>query len=371
MIGAAWGPRAKRGAGRDRSGRPVSLAATALLCAAMIGGAAVAVSTAPAMSAPAEREAIYGAFGPEGPRLREQFWVLPSGDPKSSLRATVFRPADEQDQKKDEKGATIRRPLVVINHGTSDATRLAVAMPVYYWLSRWFVDRGYVVLLPQRRGHGATGGALAESIGSCADPDHYRSGLAAADDIEAATNYLSREPFVAPGEAIVVGISSGGWASLALASRNPANVRAVINIAGGRGGRSSQNNPERAVCGEPRLIEAAHAYGTTSHVPTLWLYASNDSYFRPELARGLATAWQDGGGRAELHVFPSYGADGHNLADDRAGWDVWGPVVDHFLEASRDQPVAVSTPFSDPPPELSGPQPDSVAAAAVEGASEP
>jgi dienelactone hydrolase len=286
----------------------------------------------------------YGPFGPEGPRLREQLWILPSADHGFPLRATVFRPAEST---VSESGHG-RRPLVVINHGTSDATRLAVAMPVYYWLSRWFVERGYVVVLPQRRGHGATAGPMAESIGTCADPDHVRSGLAAADDIEGAVDFMSAQPFVRPGEAIVVGISSGGWASLALASRDSANVRAVINIAGGRGARPFGERSD-TVCGETRLIEAARTFGHTARAPTLWLYAENDSYFRPDLARALASAWQSGGGEAELHVFPAYASDGHSLADDRAGWDVWGATVEDFLAESRMRaPVAAAEPLSVP-----------------------
>src|SRR5262245_47402147 len=179
----------------------------------------------PADASAASAQALYpfGPYGPEGPRLREQLWLVPSGDGISLLRATVFRPLDET------KGNAQRRPLAVINHGTSDATRLAVSMPVYYWLSRWFVERGYVVVLPQRRGHGATGGPIVDSIGSCADPNHFKSGLAAADDIEAVVGYMSTQPFIEPGSAVVVGISTGGWASLALASRNPPEVRAIVN----------------------------------------------------------------------------------------------------------------------------------------------
>ncbi|WP_295556522.1 dienelactone hydrolase family protein [uncultured Hyphomicrobium sp.] len=297
---------------------------------------------------------LYGPFGPEGPRLREQFWILPSADHDYPLRATVFRPADAP----GAAGEHARRPLVVINHGTSDATRLAVAMPIYYWLSRWFVERGYVVVLPQRRGHGATGGPMAESIGSCVDPDHYRSGLAAADDIEGTVNYMSTQPFVAPGETVVVGISSGGWASLALASRNPGNVRAVINIAGGRGGRPFGMRTG-AVCGEDRLVEAARTFGHTARVPTLWLYAGNDSYFRPDLARTMASAWQAAGGQVDLHVFPAYGADGHNLADDRAGWDVWGDAVDGFLAERHKAPIAA---LDSAPPVDPGPEPAATAA---------
>lgn len=275
--------------------------------------------------------------------MREQLWILPGADRDYPLRATVFRPADGQ----EGEDTPTRHPLVVINHGTSDATRLAVAMPVYYWLSRWFVERGYVVVLPQRRGHGATGGPLAESIGNCVDPDHYRSGLAAAEDIEGATAYMSAQPFVAPGETVVAGISSGGWAALALASRNPGNVRAVINVAGGRGGRPFGRQAD-AVCGEQRLIEAVRTFGQTAHVPTLWLYADNDSYFRPDLARAMASAWRDAGGAAELHVFPPYGSDGHNIVDDRAGWDIWGTAVGHFLAGSRKAPAVALDRQRDP-----------------------
>ena len=308
----------------------------AFICAALTAlPAAVHADTAP-QTTPAAPDARYGAFGPEGPRLREQLWILPSAADGYPLRATVFRPADGD-------GRPARRPLAIINHGTSEATRHAVAMPVYYWLSRWFVERGYVVVLPQRRGHGATGGPMAEAIGGCADPDHYRSGLAAADDIRGVADYMAAEPFVAPGETVVVGISSGGWASLALAARSPASVRAVVNIAGGRGGRPFGRHAD-TVCSEQRLVEAARAYGSTARIPTLWLYAENDTYFRPGLARALASAWRVGGGEAALHVFPPYGLEGHAMADDRAGWDVWGGTLEAFLSAPREAPVAALDP---------------------------
>ena len=278
-------------------------------------------------AAHADKLNVYGSFGPEGPRMREQFWVLPSGEEGYALRATVFRPADLPGKPASP------RPLVVINHGTSSATRLSVSMPVYYWLSRWFVDRGYVVVLPQRRGHGATGGPLAEAVGTCSDPDHARSGEIAADDIEAVVDYLSDQPFVAPRKAIVVGISTGGWASLALAARNPENVAGVINIAGGRGGHAG--GKPNAVCGETSLIESAAAYGRTARIPTLWLYAENDSYFGPSLATAMADAWRAAGADADLHILPAYGRDGHDIANDRAGWNVWGAATESFLDTPR------------------------------------
>jgi dienelactone hydrolase len=211
-------------------------------------------------------------------------------------------------------------------------------MPVFYWLSRWFVERGYVVVLPQRRGHGATGGDLAEDIGSCARPDHYASGLAAADDIHAVVDYMSAQPGIAPNETVVAGISTGGWASLALAARNPGNIRAIVNFAGGRGGHAG--GMANAVCGEQALIKSAATYGGTSTLPTIWFYARNDSYFCPELATAMAKAWTGAGGRAALHVLEAYADDGHDIASDRAGWDLWGDDLQRFLESVASPAVA-------------------------------
>lgn len=270
---------------------------------------------------------MYGAFGPEGQRMREQLWLLPSGDPAIALRATVFRPAGSM---------TERYPLAVINHGTSEANRLSVSMPVYYWLSRWFVDRGYAVVLPQRRGHGATGGGLVESVGDCANPDHLRSGLIAAEDVGAATDYMARQPFVDPTRILVVGISTGGWASLALAAKRPDLVAAVVNFAGGRGGHAWGRS--NSVCGTAELVKAAHDYARTARAPTLWLYAENDSYFGPAIANKLAAAWKDGGGLVDYQPLPAYGQDGHSIADDRAGWDLWGNSLDRFLAANLGAP---------------------------------
>jgi dienelactone hydrolase len=307
---------------------------------------------------------VYGAYGPEGPRLHEQLWILPSGDPARYLRATVFRPDDPPGSV-----GPVRRPLVVINHGTSELTRTAVSMPVFYWLSRWFVDRGYAVVLPQRRGHGATGGPLAEAVGTCARPDHFASGQVAADDIAAVVDYMNGQDFVAPAQTIVVGISTGGWASLALASRNPSNVRAVINFAGGRGGHAGGES--NAICGMSELIKAAGAFGATARVPTIWFYSKNDSYFSPALAKQMASAWSNGGGLADLNVLPPYGDDGHEIVDDRAGWDLWGPALASFLDGHSGQPPPVVARAPGPHPGGTGTTPLVTVSSTGDGEAQP
>lgn len=280
--------------------------------------------------------------------MREQLWLVPGGDPLVPLRATVFRPPERaphtskyagkdagkdagEDAGEDASSGSgrVRHPLVVINHGSDEATRVSVSMPVFYWLSKWFVDRGYVVVLPQRRGYGATGGKLAEGRDTCADPDHRSAGLAAADDIEAALRFMEAQPFIDASQTIVAGVSTGGWAALALASKNPPGTRLVINFAGGRGGHAyGQPN---VVCASDRLIDAAGAYGRTSTVPTLWIYAANDTYFGPELAASMVDVWKHNGGLAELLLLGPYGSEGHDLVSDQAGWQLWGNDLERSI----------------------------------------
>lgn len=296
--------------------------------ALVMTSAALALFSSTASGDPATTMAsMYGPFGPEGQRMREQLWLLPSGDTGLALRATVFRPPGPPTQ---------RYPLAVINHGTSEANRLAVSMPVYYWLSRWFIERGFAVVVPQRRGHGATGGPLVESVGDCRQPDHYQSGLIAAQDVGAAVDYMAAQPFVDPTRIVVIGISTGGWASLALAAQRPKLARVVVNFAGGRGGHAWGRKNE--VCDAPALVRAVGEYARSARTPTLWLYSENDSYFGPSLAEQMAAAWKKSGGEVEYDPLPAYGAEGHDIADDRAGWDLWGDTLDRFLATNVSAP---------------------------------
>lgn len=273
--------------------------------------------------------------------MREQFWLVPSGDPDVQLRATVFRPQDHLGD------SPRQRRLVVINHGTDEATRQSVSMPVFYWLSRWFVERGFIVVVPQRRGHGATGGELAESVGTCETADHYASGHIAADDIAATIAYMTDQPFVSPRDVIVVGISTGAWASLALASRNLPSVASIVNFAGGRGGHAYGR--ANAICNLHGLLDAARRFGRTARQPSIWLYSQNDSYFGPDVATALARQWRDAGGLAETHIFPAQNGDGHAIADDRASWDVWGSALEHFLHRNRTDIETQTASRSTPP----------------------
>ena len=66
-------------------------------------------------------------------------------------------------------------------------------------------------------------------------------------------------------------------------------------------------------------------------LPTLWLYAENDLFFGPSLAREMHAAFRRGGSAAELYLLPRVGSDGHQLFTLDAGIPHWAPAVDRFL----------------------------------------
>ena len=226
-------------------------------------------------------------------------------------------------------GAT--QPLVLINHGSPSAAQRP-SLTVASCLSdavRFFTARGHAVGLPLRRGYGVNSGVWAEAYGLCDRADFVTAGGEAARDIEATWRFLAARPDVPPGPVIVVGQSAGGWGALALASRNPPGLGRVVNMAGGRGGRryDQRNNN----CSPEALVRAASQYGATARVPMLWIYTANDSYFGPELARGMHRAFTMAGGQAQLAAIGPYRQDGHSLFFGMDGVSIWGPLIEEFL----------------------------------------
>jgi dienelactone hydrolase len=220
-------------------------------------------------------------------------------------------------------------PLAVISHGSpaSASQRPTMEVPTFASASNWLLQQGYMVALPLRRGYGETGGAWAESYGSCSNPDYYRAGLTSAEDIADAIAFFRVRLEVDRDRVLVIGWSAGGWGSIALASENPKGVFAVFNFAGGRGG----GQPTVGNCAPKRLVAAAGRYGATARVPSLWLYSANDSFFGPELGREMFDAFVDAGGRAEYVALPAFGRDGHRVFGAVDGRALWQPPVEKFL----------------------------------------
>ncbi len=223
-------------------------------------------------------------------------------------------------------------PVVVINHGSPsrpEDIKLMQPTACDSEPAQWFNERGFIVLFALRRGFGGSTGPLVESSGACSSPRYFRSGLDGARDIEAMLNFAARLPDAQPSGAVVVGQSTGGWATIAYnAVRNP-RAGAFINMAGGRGGRAT-GEPD-SNCRPDLLVESARRYGESAVVPMLWVYARNDTFFPPDLAEKMVRAYTRAGGKADFVQPVAFGRDGHGLFYAPGGSAVWGPLVERYL----------------------------------------
>src|SRR6266478_4657169 len=264
----------------------------------------------------------FGAQGAEAEPGRMQQWLVPSPDRDTAAHALLFRPPGD---------GPFRLALIAHASTQNVLRRAQMPQPEYRVLSAWLVSRGFAVLVPERPGHGATGGKYLEDQGGCDEADYAKSGRATADEIAAAMGFARRQPFIRPDGTVLIGHSAGAWGALALAGENPGDVAAIIAFAPGRGGHA--NDLPNQVCAPHTLMQSAAEFGEDALVPVIWLVAANDSYFSPDLSRQLADAFRTGGGRVDFRVLPASGSEGHWLAETEAGVKIAGLELDSALKA--------------------------------------
>ncbi len=243
------------------------------------------------------------------------------GDKEVLLTATVFRPRGDGPF-----------PLIVLNHGTPPHAADRVKIGRFRRIPQIceFIKRGFAVIVPIRRGHGATGGDYAEDSGLCRAPVYYNAGRESARDALAARDFAAKLPFVNPACILLVGQSSGGFASLAAASLNPPGVIGVVNFAGGRGGDPATRPGEP--CSPQNMTVTIATFSKTIKVPVLWHYAENDKFFSPKYVREWFAAFEQAGGKGRLVIQPPFGEDGHGLFNSKDGIPIWTRAFDSFLK---------------------------------------
>jgi len=265
----------------------------------------------------------------------------PHGAVTFELEAIVVRPDDRQPH-----------PLAVLNHGSPrDADDRPKMSPYGMWAQAVaFARRGWVAVAFMRRGYGHSQGEWTQPRGACSNRDYAFAGLTEAADIAAVAKFMSAQDYVSKGKWISVGVSAGGFATVALTSQAPRDLAAAIVFAPGRGSSAPDT-----VCGENSLVAAFAQYGKTSRVPLLWVSAANDHFFGPQLTARFTGAFSNAGGRVNFVGVPPFGDDGHMLFSAR-GLSIWSPIVDKFLAsnnlAPRDRLIDLPTPEVTPPSSL-------------------
>ncbi len=282
--------------------------------------AGLAVAGAPSRAAEYYTEDLRIPMAEAGPQGLEAFLVRPAG--------------------------TKRYPLALLSHGSprSFDDRATMSAHKYYGIALEYARRGFAALIVMRRGYGTSPGGRVDRVGGCANAAYLPAAAVAVTDLRAAIDAMGRRSDVTTSGMIAAGHSAGGLATVALTAQAPPGLVAAINFAGGRGSRDDDD-----VCNPDGLVQAFATFGKTSRVPMLWVYATNDSFFGPDLARRFYDGFRGNGGNTKFIAAPPYGDDGHYLYSVVAR-PQWTPYVDAFLRERGLSHDILSPPDPLPPP---------------------
>lgn len=215
-------------------------------------------------------------------------------------------------------------PTVIFHHGsTGNGTDPSLFRQTYTSesLAKFFVDQGWMVLFPQRRGRGASDGLYDEGF----EPDRSRyscraplalAGLDhALEDADAILQHVRGRSDVDAARVLVAGQSRGGILAVAHGARRREAYRGALNFVGGWLG-------EGCVDAVPVNRDTYVAAARTS--PTsLWLYGENDSFYSSPHTRANFDAFAAAGGLGSYRLYRRSNANnnGHFLINEPALWD--------------------------------------------------
>lgn len=225
-----------------------------------------------------------------------------------------------------------RYPTLVFHHGStgngSDPSLFTETFTSKA-IASWFVDRGWIVAFPQRRGRGQSDGLYDEGFtpnrsGYSCEADLSLAGAdRALADIEAATDWLRGRADVDTTRMLIGGTSRGGILSIAFMPRQPDVYLGALNFVGGWIGEG---------CGDFRQINRElFVRGATWAGRTLWLYAENDPFYSIAHSRDNHDAYTTAGGLGDFELLQrDPGLNGHFVINDPA---LWGPAVEAYVDA--------------------------------------
>ena len=233
-------------------------------------------------------------------------------------------------------------PLVIFSHGraSNPADRARLSQPILVGHANYWLKQGVAVVAPVRPGYGDTGGIDREnsfarwSGTTCnSNPDYTEISGQSRETIRATHEWAQQQAWVHKDRILLEGQSAGGLATVAAGAGagalNLPGVVGLVNFAGGSGG-----NPERSSgqsCRPENLTKTYGALGAQVKVPSLWLYAENDLYWRAEAPRQWHAAFRASGSNSTLvQTPPLAGHDGHRLLV--RGGHMWSGPLDAFVQ---------------------------------------
>ena len=261
---------------------------------------------------------------------------LPRGGSRSGdMVLTHFRPA----------GAG-PFPVVIVNHGRRAENCAEPPRFRFLKIVRFWVRRGFAVVVPTRLGYGETGiEPDPEAGGPCAAKNYQPMLEAGIVQTQAAIAFARTQPWADVSRIVLVGQSVGGFITVAAAGRRLPGVVAAINFAGGSGGNPKDRPGSRAGRNASRRRSpppvARPACRRCSSTPRTT--ASGERRW----PRAWHAAYVAAGGRARLIAAPPTGEDGHHFIN--TGFRLWRRDVDRLLGE-----LGFATPRSADAPAASG-----------------
>jgi dienelactone hydrolase len=222
-------------------------------------------------------------------------------------------------------------PTVVFNHGSTgrgDDPTLFKRSSSSATVASYFVELGWMVIFPQRRGRGASDGKYDEGF----EPDRSRYSCQpvyslpgvdrAIQDLDAVMAHIRTRPDVVQSRILLAGQSRGGILSIAYAGERPDAFIGVINFVGGW---MSDRCPNAV-----HINTVTFKRGARFPRPTLWLYGESDPYYTLPHSRSNFEAFVAAGGkgRFESYTVPGESA-GHALHMHPS---LWAEEVTKYLE---------------------------------------
>lgn len=218
-------------------------------------------------------------------------------------------------------------PVAIFNHGDVDMDHAVIRnrqRTREIIVAREFLQHGIAVALPARRGVGMSEGNYPTGFAR-QDGDPTYKARVHAQDILPALDYLKTRAEIDTRRVILTGHSAGGYSVSYIASIQPPGVIGVINFSGGR---TDAGQAESAGALNRMMVSGFAELGKATRMPSLWVFAENDSRYSAATIRASHAAYIAAGGVARLSLSPPIAGDGHFIYHRP---DLWRGALKDFL----------------------------------------